>query len=395
MTTPLEKFDAIIVGAGAAGLMCALTAGARGKNILLLERAKKPGAKILISGGGRCNFTNLNTGADAYLSQNPHFSKSALSRYGPYDFMSFLAEHGATWHEKTLGQLFCDQRAQKVLEALLSACDTHGVTLKSGVEVKEVRFGEAVYHLESNIGDFKAEKLVLATGGISIPKMGATDFAYRIARQFGAKIIEPKPALVPLEFDASIAEKMKAISGVSADSVVSCGSKSFRENLLFTHRGLSGPAILQISSYWRPGEDINVNLLPDISDASAWLKDARRTRPKLGLKMLLSEHLASRLAEWVAEPWPGNLADLSNKELDAVAARLCAWRLLPTGTEGFRKAEVTKGGVDTGYLSSKTMEMKGQPGLYFIGECVDVTGWLGGYNFQWAWASGHACGEHV
>jgi len=390
-----EKYDAIIIGAGAAGLMCALTASARGRKILLLERNKKPGAKILISGGGRCNFTNETANAGAYLSRNPHFAKSALSRYGPADFLDLLASHNVTWHEKTLGQLFCDQRAVRILEVLLEECTRGGAHLKAGVDVEAVSSGQDGYRLTSNKGEFLAHKLVLASGGISIPKMGATDFAYRVARQYGAKTVEPIPALVPLVFDTATVEQMKAMSGVAADSIVSCGKTSFREALLFTHRGLSGPAILQISSYWQEGEQIVINLLPDIADALLWLKTLRDERPKSSLKNILGDKLAARLADWIAADWPGNMADLSNKQLTAAAERLGAWRLTPTGTEGFKKAEVTKGGVDTSFLSSKTMEMKTQPGLYFIGECVDVTGWLGGYNFQWAWASGHACGTHV
>lgn len=395
MSNVREKYDAIIIGAGAAGLMCALTAGARGRKVLLLERNKKPGAKILISGGGRCNFTNEGAHPGAYLSQNPHFAKSALSRYSPNDFLALLAGHQVTWHEKTLGQLFCDQRASKILDVLLEECSRGGVVLETGVDVEAVSNTPDGYLVASNKGEFTTAKLVLASGGISIPKMGATDFAYRVARQYGAKIVEPVPALVPLEFDAETVAKMKTISGVSADCIVTCGKTSFRENLLFTHRGLSGPAILQISSYWHTGEQIIVNLLPAIDDAAGWLKRERETRPKAALKTILSEQLAARLADWIAAAWPGNLADMSNKQLQQIAERLSMWRLTPTGTEGFKKAEVTKGGLDTRYLSSKTMEMKSQPGLYFIGECVDVTGWLGGYNFQWAWASGNACGTHI
>jgi len=387
--------DVIIVGAGAAGLMCALTAGKRGKRVLVLERNKKPGAKILISGGGRCNFTNQDTLPTAYLSQNPHFAKSALSRYTPWDFMDLLAVNGATWHEKTLGQLFCDQGSGKVLDTLLQECTDAGVILKTGIEIDAVSAEPGEYWLKTNIGDLSAGKLVIASGGISIPKMGATDFAYDVARQFGANIVVPSPALVPLIFDGTTVAAMKPLTGVSADSVVSCNKASFRENLLFTHRGLSGPAILQISSYWQQGDDIFINLLPDIAKPLHWLKELRTERPKTGIKTILSELMADRLAEWVAEPWNGNMADLSNKQLEAITQRLTKWRLTPTGTEGFKKAEVTKGGVSTLALSSKTMELKGQSGLYFIGECVDVTGWLGGYNFQWAWASGNACGQHI
>ena len=387
--------DVIIVGAGAAGLMCALTAGKRGKRVLVLERNKKPGAKILISGGGRCNFTNQDTQPAAYLSQNPHFAKSALSRYTPWDFMDLLAMHGATWHEKTLGQLFCDQGSGKILDILLQECIDAGVILKTGIEIDAVSSEPGGYWLKTNIGDLSAGKLVIASGGISIPKMGATDFAYDVARQFGANIVVPSPALVPLTFDGPTVAAMKSLTGVSTDSVVSCNKTHFHENLLFTHRGLSGPAILQVSSYWKQGDDICINLLPGIAKPLDWLKGLRTERPKAGIKTILSELLADRLAEWIAEPWGGNMADLSNKQLEAIAQRLTQWRLIPTGTEGFKKAEVTKGGVSTLALSSKTMELKGQSGLYFIGECVDVTGWLGGYNFQWAWASGNVCGQHI
>lgn len=392
MAEELAKADCIIIGAGAAGLMCALTAAKRGKKVILLERNRKPGAKILISGGGRCNFTNLDVTAEAYLSQNPHFAKSALSRYGPYDFMDMLARNGGTWHEKTLGQLFCDQGSRKILDMLLAECQQNGVLLKTEVEVKAAAFVSGGYLLDTNLGDLRGDKLVLATGGMSIPKMGATDFAYRIARKFGANIVEPAPALVPLVFGANMVADMKTIAGVSALCSVGCGNVRFRENLLFTHRGLSGPAILQISSYWQKGQHITINLLPEHEDILGWLKDQRRNRPKAGLAAILRTPLAERLADWIAKPWPGNLADMSNTQLLAISKRLGAWHLTPTGSEGFKKAEVTKGGVSTQALSSKTMELKHQAGLYFIGECVDVTGWLGGYNFQWAWASGHACG---
>jgi predicted Rossmann fold flavoprotein len=388
-----QKYEVIIVGAGAAGLMCALTAAGRGKRVAVLERSKKPGAKILISGGGRCNFTNQDTVPTAYLSSNPHFAKSALSRYTPWDIMSLLAAHDITWHEKTLGQLFCDQGAKAVLNALLAECETTGVELHTGVDIQETTKEEGGFQLVTNGGGYECDQLVMASGGISIPKMGATDFAYQVARQFGCNVVEPVPALVPLIFEEQLVNEMKQLAGVSADSIVSTGVMNFRENLLFTHRGLSGPAILQISSYWQRGEAIFIDLLPNIADKFTWLKDQRSSRAKASLKAVLAEPFSERLAEWLAEPWPGNMADLSNAALTEIAERLGAWKLIPTGTEGFKKAEVTKGGVNTDYLSSKTMECKNQPGLYFIGECVDVTGWLGGYNFQWAWASGHACGQ--
>lgn len=388
-------YDAIVIGAGAAGLMCALTAGKKGKKVLLLERSKKPGAKILISGGGRCNFTNQDAVPTAYICRNPHFAKSALSRYTPWDIMDLLARHGLTWHEKTLGQLFCDQRAGKVLEVLLAECETAGVTLETNIDIQDVSYEDGVYTVTSATEKWQAANIVVASGGISIPKMGATDFGYRLARQFGLKVVEPLPALVPFTFDELLMDRMRPLAGVAVDSIVSCGFVSFRENLLFTHRGLSGPAILQVSSYWQAGGEIRVNLLPSIADTFEWLKAERTARPKTALKTVLSSVLAERVSEFVATNWSGNMADLSNKALEEISQSLSNWILIPTGTEGFKKAEVTKGGVNTDALSSKTMGVKSQPGLYFIGECVDVTGWLGGYNFQWAWASGHAAGESI
>ncbi len=386
--------DLVVVGGGAAGLMCAAVAAARGRSVVLYEHNKKPGAKILISGGGRCNFTNEDATATAYLSENPHFAKSALSRYTPWDFMDLLGRHGVTWHEKTLGQLFCDQGARRVLEVLLAECESAGADVQTGVAVKSVRYESGRYELVTTSGLVSAEALVVATGGLSIPKMGATSFAYDIARQFDVPVVEPTPALVPFTFADRDLAFMKPLAGVAADSVVSCGKSSFRENLLFTHRGLSGPAILQISSYWQPGEAIALNLVPDEADIAGWLKAARDSRPKAVLRTVLSEKLPTRLAEALAEAWPGIMASMSNKTLEAIAEKLSRWQLVPSGTEGFAKAEVTRGGIDTAALSSKTLEVKSQPGLYFIGECVDVTGWLGGYNFQWAWASGWAAGQY-
>jgi len=391
----INCYDAIVIGAGAAGLMFALTAGGRGKKILLLERNKKPGAKILISGGGRCNFTNQDVDSAAYISENPHFAKSALSRYTPWDFMDMLARGGLTWHEKTLGQLFCDQGAKAVLKVLLDECAAVGVVLQVEADVTGISYVGGKYILKGT-SDAVADKLVIASGGLSIPQMGATDFGYRVARQFGLKIIEPRPALVPLVFDRDTVEQMKALAGVSADSRVSVVGNNtapvFRENLLFTHRGLSGPAILQISSYWQSGGAVSIDILPDQPSVVAWLRQQRTDNAKASVASVLSKQLPARLADQIANGWPGNMASLSNTAVDQLAARLSNWTLDPTGTEGFKKAEVTRGGVSTAELSSKTMESKKSPGLYFIGECVDVTGWLGGYNFQWAWASGHAAG---
>ncbi|MEX0300172.1 MAG: NAD(P)/FAD-dependent oxidoreductase, partial [Kordiimonas sp.] len=315
--------------------------------------------------------------------------------YTPWDIMDLLARHGLTWHEKTLGQLFCDQKAGKVLEALLAECEAGGVDLMTDIGIESVSYSDGRYTIKSADQEWRTSNLVIASGGISIPKMGATDFGYKIARQFGLKVVEPLPALVPFTFAEALMDRMRSLAGVSADSIISCGKISFRENLLFTHRGLSGPAILQVSSYWQPGEEITINILPDVGNVLEWLKTERQNRAKSSLKAALSNVLAERLADYIAADWPGNMADLSNKALEIIAGNLGSWTLTPTGTEGFKKAEVTKGGVNTDALSSKTMEVTKQPGLYFIGECVDVTGWLGGYNFQWAWASGHAAGQAV
>ncbi|WP_417456636.1 NAD(P)/FAD-dependent oxidoreductase [Kordiimonas sp.] len=391
----LENVDVVIVGGGAAGLMCALTAGGRGRSVLLVEHNKKPGAKILISGGGRCNFTNQDAVASSYISDNPHFAKSALSRYTPWDFMNILARHGVTWHEKTLGQLFCDQGAKRILEVLLDECKSVGAEVRCGVSVKSVTFGSDGYTLATTAGPVRANKLVIASGGLSIPKMGATGFAYDIARQFGLTVNTPVPALVPFTFSDTDLAFMKPLAGVAAMSRVSIGKTAFRESLLFTHRGLSGPAILQISSYWDEGVPVLINLLPDDADVVGWLKDMREVRPKAALKTALTEKLPARLADAIAESWVGTMGSFSNAALEAVAKRLTAWEVTPSGTEGFAKAEVTRGGVSTDELSSKTLEAKTQPGLYFIGECVDVTGWLGGYNFQWAWASGWAAAQYL
>ncbi|NVJ98818.1 MAG: NAD(P)/FAD-dependent oxidoreductase [Alphaproteobacteria bacterium] len=391
----MTHFDAIVVGAGAAGLMCALTAGGRGRKVLLLEHNKSAGAKILISGGGRCNFTNLDVLPTCYLSDNPHFAKSALSRYTQWDFMDLLATHGVTWHEKTLGQLFCDQGAKRVLKVLLEECAKAGVLVKTGTKVTTVGSNQRGYTVETSAGRFSASSLVMASGGLSIPKMGATGLAYDVARQYGVPLAECAPALVPFTFADKDLEFMKPLAGVAADAVVSCGSTSFREALLFTHRGLSGPSILQISSYWQGNEAITINLVPDEVDVFGWLRENRADRPKAQLKTVLAEKLPARLADAIAATWPGTMGAFSNKELQAVSERLARWHITPSGTEGFKKAEVTRGGVSTHALSSKTMEVKAQPGLYFIGECVDVTGWLGGYNFQWAWSSGWACAQDL
>lgn len=391
-----NRYDVIIIGAGAAGLMCALTAGGLGKRVLLLERNKKPGAKILISGGGRCNFTNQDTVPTAYLSNNPHFAKSALSRYTPWDFMDLIAGHGLTWHEKTLGQLFCDQGSKAILQVLLDECQKAGVELRLNADITSTAKQEQGFDVVTSDTVFSAPFLVVASGGVSIPQMGATDFAYRLAKQFGLKIVQPEPALVPLTFEPDVVAAMKELSGVAADCAIAVegdrSAPSFRENLLFTHRGLSGPAVLQISSYWQLGQSLGINLLPDVTNVFDRLRAARETAKSSTVRSYLSKLLPDRLAEQIATDWPGRLAEQSNKALLALSDRLGNWHVTPNGSEGLKKAEVTKGGVCTSELSSKTMEVKAVPGLYFIGEGVDVTGWLGGYNFQWAWASGHAAG---
>ncbi len=390
-----SDYDAVILGAGAAGLMCALQAGRRGRKVLLIEHNKKPGAKILISGGGRCNFTNQDATAAAYISNNPHFAKSALSRYTPWDYIEMISAHGVTYHEKTLGQLFCDQGARRILDVLLEECRRAGVTLMTETKPTAVSYGGGGYEVTTNKGRFLAGKLVLATGGLSIPKMGASDFAFAVARQFGLSVNNPEPALVPFTFADRDLAFMKPLAGVAANCVVSIGKIRFPEALLFTHRGLSGPAILQISSYWQPGQAVTIDLLPSVDSAFDWLREARSQRPKVLLKTVLGEVLPTRLADAIADQWPGALGSFSNTMLQQIADRCSAWALVPSGTEGFAKAEVTRGGIATDELSSKTMESKRQPGLYCIGECVDVTGWLGGYNFQWAWASGWAAAQYI
>ncbi len=384
-----HAFDVVVLGAGAAGLMCALRAGQRGRKVLLLDHAEKVGKKILISGGGRCNFTNLDARPEAFLSNNPHFCKSALARYTQHDFIELVEKHRIAWHEKTLGQLFCDGSARQIVAMLLDECAAAGVDVRVAHRVTKVEKADR-FSIATDHGDFSAAALVLATGGLSIPKMGATGFAHDLARRFGLQLTEIRPGLVPLTLATP------AISGVSLDVVARCGRASFREALLFTHRGLSGPAILQVSSYWRPGQQIVVDMLPDL-DAAAFLKERKRTRPKAELRTVLAEKLPQRLAQALAPDIgsEGTMANLRDRDLEALAARLKTWTIVPTGTEGYAKAEVTVGGIDTDELSSKTMEAKSVPGLYAIGEAVDVTGWLGGYNFQWAWSSGWVAGDSV
>jgi predicted Rossmann fold flavoprotein len=387
-----EPYDAIVLGAGAAGLMCAAFAGQRGRRILLLDHADQPGKKILISGGGRCNFTNLHTAPDRYLSQNPHFAKSALSRYTPQDFLSLVERYGIAWHEKTLGQLFCDGSARQIVAMLLDECTKGGVDLSCGASITDVGHADGLFSVAVGGRTITGRALVIATGGPSIPKMGATGFAYDLARHFGLRVVEPRPALVPLTLGGQDV-LFRELSGVAADVVVRCGKASFQEAALFTHRGLSGPAILQISSYWRHGDRVGVNFLPN--HAKAWLTDAKRATPKATVRALLDNALPGRLAIALSDQLrlDGEITNLPDRALTAAEARLADWPFTPNGSEGFAKAEVTVGGISTAELSSKTMESKRVPGLFAIGEGVDVTGWLGGYNFQWAWASASAAAQ--
>jgi predicted Rossmann fold flavoprotein len=384
-----QTYDAIVIGAGAAGLFCAATAGQRGRRVLLVDHAAEPGAKILISGGGRCNFTNVGASAANFHSANPHFAKSALGRYTPADFVALVDSHGIAWHEKTLGQLFCDGSARQIVGMLMRECDKGGVDFRFGTAT-DVEHRDGVFVA----ADACAPRLVLATGGLSIPKLGATGFAYDVARRFGHRIVEPRPALVPLTLPPEGA-LFKSLSGVATEVVARAGTAAFREAALFTHRGLSGPAILQASSYWRHGESVAIDFLPDAP--AGWLRDRKRNDPRTHVRKVLGGALPDRLAETLANQLgiAGDLGNIPDRALDDAEAALRDWRFMPNGSEGFAKAEVTAGGIATDQLSQKTMESTRVPGLHAIGEAVDVTGWLGGYNFQWAWASAKAAGEAV
>ena len=384
-------WDAVILGAGAAGMMAAIEAGRRGRKVLVIDHATAPGEKIRISGGGRCNFTNLNIAPERFLSQNPRFALSALKRFTQWDFIARMDAAGIAWHEKTLGQLFCDGSATQVVELLVRDMERAGVTLWLGCALGEVRRVGEGFEVETARGPQRTRAVVVATGGKSIPKMGATGFGYRVAEQFGLPLVETRPALVPLTFAEQELGWMRPLAGVSLPGRVSCGRTGFDEAVLFTHRGLSGPAVLQVSSYWREGGAIHVDLLPG-RDVAA---DLRATRGKVALRTVLSRWLPERLARHLDEAAgvTATMAELPGAMLDRVAAGIRDWRLVPVGSEGYRTAEVTLGGVDTRALDGRTMEAKGVPGLYFIGEVVDVTGWLGGYNFQWAWSSGWAVGQ--
>ncbi|BCI66565.1 BaiN/RdsA family NAD(P)/FAD-dependent oxidoreductase [Acetobacter aceti] len=387
-----ETFDAVVIGAGAAGLMTALTAGQRGKRVLVLDHNDEPGRKILISGGGRCNFTNLHTVPDRFLSQNRHFARSALARYKPADFLALVEKHGIAWHEKTLGQLFCDGSARQILAMLLDECAKGDVTIRLSETIRDVRFSDR-FTVETDTLTIEARSLVLATGGLSIPKLGATGLAHRLARQFDVPLVSPAPGLVPLQANIEDLGWMPALSGVSLPVRVQSGKTAFEEAMLFTHKGLSGPAILQISSFWKPGQSIRIDLLPD-KNAFETLRAARTGRSRAHAVAILSEQMPRRLAEVLGPRLLGEkaAAEWPDKLLRAAAETLKNWQFTPSGTEGYAKAEVTTGGVDTKALSSRTMASTSLPQLYFVGEAVDVTGWLGGYNFQWAWASGHAAG---
>ena len=390
----METVDIVVIGAGAAGMMCAIEAARRGRSVLVVDHAKTAGEKIRISGGGRCNFTNLHASPKNYLSQNPHFCISALSRYTQRDFIALVERYRIAYHEKTLGQLFCDGSALQIIEMLLAEMKRHGARLKLGCSVSSVEKSVEGFSLQLSDGPVSCRSLVVACGGKSIPKMGATGFGYDIATQFGLRIVETRPALVPLTFEPNTLERLKPLAGVAVDAVVSCGKTKFAEAMLFTHRGISGPSILQISSYWREGDEIRIAMLPE-TDIFEALREQRKQNSKQALQTALAAYLPRKLAQTLAEDVgaTGHLADMSDKMFRRVEAAINDWRIKPAGSEGYRTAEVTLGGVDTRELDSKTMEAKSVPGLFFIGEVVDVTGWLGGYNFQWAWSSGWVAGQ--
>ena len=392
----MERFDVVVIGAGAAGMMCAIEAGKRGRRVLVVDHAKAPGEKIRISGGGRCNFTNINTRAESFISANPRFCISALRRYRPRDFIAMVERHGIAWHEKALGQLFCDGSARQIVEMLLAEMREAGAALRLETEVQRIARTDEGYRLVVAGREIDCTSLVIATGGKSIPKMGATGFGYDVARQFGLAVVETRPGLVPLTFEIGLLERLKPLAGIATDAVAKAGKTRFAEAMLFTHRGLSGPAILQISSYWREGQEIELNMAPG-ADLYGLLRQARTETPRQSPQTLIAQHVPKRLAQHVVEAArvKGNLADCSDKVLHVLADAVNAWRVKPVGSEGYRTAEVTLGGVDTEGLDSRTMQAKAVPGLYFIGEVVDVTGWLGGYNFQWAWASGWSAGQSV
>ncbi|MGB4107355.1 MAG: NAD(P)/FAD-dependent oxidoreductase [Alphaproteobacteria bacterium] len=391
-----STYDVIIIGAGAAGLMCAIEAGKRGRRVWLVDHMEKIGEKIRISGGGRCNFTNIHTKPDNFLSRNPHFSKSALSQYTQQDFIALVQRHGISHHEKKLGQLFCDESSSQIIDMLLKEAKDAGVILQVGTKIHDIQSAPGGYNVQTSRGEVFCASLVIATGGLSIPKIGATNFGYEIAIKFGLNVIAPRAGLVPLTFDGPMLEKCKALSGLSVEAHVRCGKTIFNEGLLFTHRGLSGPSILQISSYWKDAEEIIVDLAPG-TDVFEFLKDKKQGQAKQQASTVLSEILPKRLAQSICDELKCHetMGALSHEQCGAIGVAVNDWRIIPTGTEGYRTAEVTLGGVDTKELSSQTMQAAKHPGLFFIGEVVDVTGHLGGFNFQWAWSSGYAAGQHV
>jgi len=391
-----DPVDVIIIGGGAAGLMCALTAGQRGLRVRVVEHANRCGKKILMSGGGRCNFTNTGTRPDNFLSANPHYCKSALARYTPADFIDMVERHRIAYHEKELGQLFCDESSKLIVRMLLDECAAAGVRIDTNCRVDRVQHGDGGFHVHTALGTLSASALVVATGGLSIPSMGATGFGYELARQFGHTVLPTRAGLVPLTLSGKHQERWQDLAGVALPVTARCNGRGFSNDMLITHRGISGPAILQISSYWQPGDDLRVDLLPQ-GDAFALLKAQQRERPAAELRSVLGDLLPKRFAQRLCELWFGSrpMRQFNDPELKAIAVQLQDFALVASGTEGYRTAEVTLGGVDTDELSSSTMQSKRMPGLYFIGEVVDVTGWLGGYNFQWAWASGHAAGMAV
>ncbi len=390
------QYDVIIIGAGAAGLMCGIESGKRGRKTLILDHSNRIAEKIRISGGGRCNFTNINTGPDHFLSGNKHFCKSALKQYTQHDFIALVEKHDIAYHEKTLGQLFCDGSSQQIIDLLLDECYAVNTKVQMETEIENIIFKDGDYQIKTSENIYQSRSLVVAAGGLSIPKIGATKLGYTIAKQFNLNVIETYPALVPFTFQTDILERCKTLSGLSVSATVSCGKKSFAEGLLFTHRGLSGPSILQISSYWQEGETITVNLCPEL-DIATFLKEKKDKQPKKSIENILSLAIPSRLADSICAEHniTGKIAECADKKINKLAKAVNRWSIKPAGTEGYRTAEVTLRGVDTNELSSQTMECKNQPGLYFIGEVVDVTGHLGGFNFQWAWSSGYVAGQHV
>lgn len=394
--TATQPVDVIVIGGGAAGLMCAIESGKRGRKTVVLDHANRIGKKILLSGGGRCNFTNINTRPENFLSQNPHFAKSSLARFTPQDFLTLVEQHGIAYHEKKLGQLFCDESAKQIVQMLADECRTNGVQIMTRCTVDVMERHHEGFSLQTDRGAFHCNSLVIATGGLSFPTMGASGFGYRAARQFGLNVLPTRAALVPFVLEDGQRRQAETLAGIAVECVARLGNTSFRENLLFTHRGLSGPAVLQISSYWREGEVVHFDLLPGV-DASQRLLQAKQERPRVQLKTVLCSMLPNRFVDEVETRWFENriMAECRDQQLRSLGAALNDWPVMPAATEGYKTAEVTLGGIDTDELSSRTMQAKHVPGLFFIGEVVDVTGWLGGYNFQWAWASGFACGQAV